>query len=107
MFSTVAFFLLIPLMSIQYERMFSNTAIRVVRAANAIARKNSVAHNTPPVIFANTFGSVMNNRLGPLPASIPKAEHAGKMMKPESSAIDVSRHTILMLSPVRDLSSLK
>ena len=78
----------------------------VERAAKIIARKNTAPQRPPIVICVKTFGSEMNRRDGPDPASTPNAEHAGKMMNPERSAIVVSRHMILTDSPpsVRFLS---
>ena len=53
--------------SIVIAIIFSYTAITVDNAANAINIKNNTSHITPPGIWLNTLGSVMNNNDGPAP----------------------------------------
>ena len=104
MLMSTALRLVQPWLSIQYEMMFSNTAISVVMAANAMKRKNSVPHILPPSMDENTLGNVMNKRLGPEPGLIENEKHAGKIMRPENSATKVSSEMILTDSPVSDCS---
>ena len=66
-----ALFLLQLNKSIVIAIIFSYTAITVDNAANAINIKNNTSHITPPGIWLNTLGSVMNNNDGPAPGLIP------------------------------------
>ena len=84
--------------------MFSNTATTVDSAAKLMNRKNSVPHSCPTGIWLNTLGSVMNTRPGPLPGSTPNAKHAGKMMRPATSATAVSKPQMRSASPVSERS---
>ena len=66
-----ALFLLQLNKSIVIAIIFSYTAITVDNAANAINIKNNTSHITPPGIWLNTLGRVMNNNDGPAPGLIP------------------------------------
>ena len=70
-FTNAALFLLHQNISIANDIIFSNTAITVEKLANVMNIKNRHPHTLPPVIFTNTFGSVINMRLGPAPTSTP------------------------------------
>ena len=93
---------LTPVQSRNIARMFSNTARTVDNAAKVINRKNKDPQILPPAIFAKMFGRVTKIRLGPAPASTPKVEHAGKMIRPAMMATIVSRIITLMDSPIRE-----
>ena len=93
-FAHTAFLRSQPQLSMQKARMFSNTAMTVEKLANVMNRKNSVPHRRPPSIEMNTRGSVMKISAGPAPASTPKLKQAGKMIRPETSATNVSSATM-------------
>ena len=66
--------------------------------------KNSAPHSCPGGIWLNTLGSVTNTSPGPLPGSTANAKHAGKMMRPATSATAVSKPQMRSASPVSDRS---
>ena len=70
-FTTLAFFLLQPVMSIVQARMVSNTASTVENAAKLINTKKRLPHTLPRGILLNIFGRVMKMRLGPLSGCTP------------------------------------
>ena len=98
-FTITAFLRLHPHRSMAKDRIFSNTATTVDRAAHAIKRKNNAPQSLPPIIWLNTFGSVINTSPGPAPGSTLNAKHAGIMIMPAISATKVSSTRILRLSP--------
>ena len=71
-----------PNFSMMIETTVSISEIEEVSAASATSRKNTMPTIRPPVMDSNTFGSVMNIRLGPLfsaDASPPENnDHAGQ-----------------------------
>ena len=81
--------------------MFSNTAIIVERAANVRNRKKSAPQILPPAMEAKIFGSVINIRLGPLFGSTPYEKQAGKIIRPDTIATNVSSTTMFIDSPKR------
>jgi hypothetical protein len=83
----------------QQERMFSNTAMTVDRAAKAMNRKNRLPHSRPPAMRLKRLGRVMKISRGPLSALTPKAEQAGKMIRPEATATKVSSAATRKASP--------
>ena len=85
--------------SIRQAMMFSNTAMTVVKLAKVMNRKNSAPHSRPPAIPANTLGSVMKIRLGPLSGLTPNVKQAGKMISPALMATKVSSTQMRALSP--------
>ena len=46
------------LLDIEKNKIFSNTAMMVERAANVIKIKNNAPQNRPPIIWLNIFGRV-------------------------------------------------
>ena len=88
-----------PKLSIPAAIRFSNTAITVEKLANVMNRKNSVPHILPPAIWINTCGSVMKMSAGPAVVSTPYEKHAGKMIRPETIATNVSSTQIRIASP--------
>ena len=83
---------------------FSNTAMIVESAAKLMNTKNRAPQSRPPGICENTPGSVTNTREGPSPGFTPNAKHAGKMMRPATSATNVSSPQMRTASPVRERS---
>ena len=81
-FIKTAFFLSQFHKSLQNARIFSNTAVRVDKAAKLIKIKNSVPHSLPAAILLNMFGKVTNTSPGPEPGSTLNAKHAGKITNP-------------------------
>ena len=81
--------------------IFWNTAITVDRAAKVIKRKKRLPHSLPPGISRNTLGRVTNTSPGPSPGLTPKAKQAGKMIKPDKTATQVSKTRMLTASPAR------
>ena len=83
-----------------YLKYFSDRNPEKKRKRAEIYRKTnlSLIHISPRFIFPNTFGSVMNIRLGPLvktDSSPPeKAKTAGIIIKPARNAIPVSNISI-------------
>ena len=63
--------------------------------------KNSAPHSRPPAIPANTLGSVMKIRLGPLSGLTPNVKQAGKMISPALMATKVSSTQMRAASPGR------
>ena len=55
---STAFLRLMPKVSMQTARMFSNTASTVEKLANTMNRKNSVPQKRPPDMFTNRGGRV-------------------------------------------------
>ena len=100
-FTATAFFRLQPHRSMAKLMMFSNTAMMVDSAAKVMNRKNSAPHRRPPAIWLKTLGRVTKTRPGPSPLLTPKAEQAGKMIRPDIRATLVSSRVTLMASPVR------
>lgn len=98
--NTIDFFKLQPHKSCAKERIFWKTAMIVERAAKLINRKKKDPHMRLPGISLNTFGSVINTRFGPLSGLTPKAEQAGKIIRPAISATIVSKTATLIASPV-------
>ena len=45
------------------------------------------------------LGNVINTRPGPLSGFTPKAKHAGKIIKPDNNATNVSKVHTLIVSP--------
>ena len=70
-FTSAAFFLDHPNISMANDIIFSNTAITVEKLAKVINMKKRHPHMRPPGIFTNTFGKVIKIRLGPAPTSTP------------------------------------
>ena len=101
-----AFVRLHPVRSIANDMIFSKTAMIVDAAANNMQRKNKAPQIRPPLMELKIFGSVMKIRFGPLSGLTPNAKHAGKMIRPEINATQVSRIVTQTASPVRllDLS---
>ena len=91
-------------LSIDQLMRFSNTAMMVDSAAKLMNTKNSAPHSCPGGIWLNTLGSVTNTSPGPLPGSTANAKHAGKMMRPATSATAVSKPQMRSASPVSDRS---
>ena len=60
-----------PVISRTQERMFSNTASSVEKAAKTMNRKNSVPQTRPPDMLLNTVAMVSNRREGPAFTSMP------------------------------------
>jgi hypothetical protein len=61
----VAFFLVTWCASIQKLTMFSNTAMRVLKAAKLMNIKNRVPQILPPLIWLKMLGRVMKSKEGP------------------------------------------
>ena len=91
-------------LSIDQLMRFSNTAMMVDSAAKLMNTKNSAPHSCPSGIWLNTLGSVTNTSPGPLPGSTANAKHAGKMMRPATSATAVSKPQMRSASPVSERS---
>ena len=102
---TEAFLLLHPMLSMQLESRFSNTAITVEKLAADINKKNSMPQIRPPAMLANTFGSVIKISCGPASGCTPKEKHAGKIISPAERATSVSRPQIRTASPASVCSS--
>ena len=86
--------------------MFSNTAITVENDAKIMNTKNRVPITRPPGIVLKMLDSVVNRNVAPtLEASavtpLLNAKQAGKMMRPDISATNVSRPVIVNASPSR------
>ena len=90
-----------PHLSMQKDRMFSNTAITVDRAAKDMNTKNKAPHTRPMGISLKTLGRVMKMRLGPESAATSKAKQAGKIMRPAVKATKVSSTPTRRASPPR------
>ena len=103
-FTHTALLRLQPHFSMEKHRMFSNTAMTVVRAAKDMNTKNRAPHSCPMGISLNTLGRVMKIRLGPESGATSKAKQAGKMMSPAVSATQVSRVATRTASPARECS---
>ena len=58
-----------PVKSILHAMIVSKTAMTVEKAAKAIKIKKRLPQIRPPAILLKIFGSVINSRFGPLPAS--------------------------------------
>ena len=84
--------------------IFSNTAITVLRAANDIKTKNNVPQTLPPFMFTNTLGSVTNIRDGPASGETLNEKQDGKIMRPDTTATNVSSSDILNDSESRVFS---
>lgn len=65
-FTTTAFVRLQPVRSMAKERIFSNTAMIVEKAAKDMKRKKRLPQSRPPFMVLNTLGRVIKIRLGPL-----------------------------------------
>ena len=98
------FFLDHPKLSIKDAMIFSNTAITVLRAANDIKTKNNVPQTLPPFMFTNTLGRVTKISDGPASGDTLKEKHDGKIMRPETTATNVSSSDILNDSESRVFS---
>ena len=103
-FISEAFFLLQPVRSIEQDIIFSKTAITVDIAANAMNMKNRLPHSLPPGILLKIFGRVTKIKFGPLSGLTPNEKQAGKIIRPENSATNVSSAAILTDSPARECS---
>ena len=103
---STAFLRLIPKVSMQMARMFSNTASTVEKLAKIMNRKNSAPQKRPPAMLMKTGGRVWKIREGPLSGVTPKVKQAGKMMVPAISATKVSSAQMRTASPGRVCSSL-
>ena len=86
-----AFLRLILNISVKHAIIFSKTAKTVDIAAKLIKTKNNPPQSLPNGILLKIFGNVIKIRLGPLLTSTPKAEQAGKIIKPEVNATNVSK----------------
>ena len=100
-FTATAFFRLQPHMSMAKEMMFSNTAMTVDRAAKDRNTKNRAPHSRPRGISLKMLGRVMKIRDAPWLGATPKAEQAGKMIRPATKATKVSRMPMRRASPAR------
>ena len=60
-----------PKQSQQMTRMFSNTAMTVVKLAKVMNTKNRLPHSRPPGILTNTSVRVMKISEGPWSGSMP------------------------------------
>ena len=100
-FTTLAFFLLQPVMSLVQEIRFSKIASTVENAANVINTKNRLPHSLPSGRWLKMFGSVINISFGPELTSTPYEKHAGNIISPEHSATKVSSTATFMDSPKR------
>ena len=89
------FFLDQPKLSIKDAIMFSKTAITVLREAKDINTKNSVPQTLPPFMFTNTLGRVTKIRDGPESGETLKEKQEGKIIRPDTTATNVSRSEIL------------
>ena len=69
--------------------------------AKNMHKKKMLPHILPPLMTLNMFGSVIKIRFGPLSGFTPNAKHAGKMIRPEISATQVSSTVTQMASPIR------
>lgn len=92
--------------SMKLARMFSNTAMTVVKLANVINRKNSVPHRRPPAMLVNTLGRVMKISFEPESGEMPNEKHAGKMIRPALMATNVSSAQMRTASLASVLSRL-
>ena len=79
--------------------MFSNTPITVENAANVMNTKNSAPQRRPIAIWLKIFGSVLKISAGPESGRTPYAKQAGKMIRPEVNATNVSSAATLTDSP--------
>ena len=61
--------------------------------------KNSEPIILPAGITLKMFGKVINIRSGPALTGLPKAKHAGKIIKPEVNATKVSKLATVTASP--------
>ncbi len=93
-----------PHLSMVKLMRFSKTAMMVESAAKLMKTKKSAPQSWPRGIWANTMGSVTKTSEGPSPGFTPKAKHAGKMMRPASSATKVSSPQMRTASPVSERS---
>ena len=93
-----------PHLSMTKLMRFSKTAMMVDSAAKLMNRKKSAPQSWPNGIWLKTMGSVTKTSEGPSPGFTPKAKHAGKMMRPASSATPVSRPQMRTASPVSERS---
>ena len=103
-FTRLLFFLLHPVSSIIQDIIFSKTASTVENAAKVIKIKNKLPHSLPIGIWLKIFGRVIKIRLGPDVGLTPKVKYAGKMIRPDTIATNVSRIAIFADSPSNDLS---
>ena len=98
---SMAFLRSIPKLSIKDPTIFSKTAVTVEKLAKVIKRKNSVPQILPPLMSANTLGSVIKIKDGPSSGLILKLKQAGKIMSPDISATKVSSALIRSDSPIK------
>ena len=98
------FFLDHPKLSIKKAMIFSKTAITVLRAAKDMKTKKSVPHSLPPFMLTNTLGRVTKISDGPASGDTLKEKHDGKIMRPETTATNVSSSDILNDSESRVFS---
>ena len=86
----VALRLLMCFSSTKKATITSSNDIEDVNAAIVSSTKNKIAHNCPNAILWNTWGKVRNTSPGPELGAILKANTAGNMATPASTAIRVS-----------------
>lgn len=99
--TSTAFFRLQPHISMAKEMIFSNTAMTVDRAAKERNTKNRAPHSWPRGISLKMLGRVMKIKDAPWSGDTPKAEQAGKMIRPATKATKVSRMPMRRASPSR------
>ena len=90
-----------PHSSITYDTGTSSKAIVDVRAAIARSRKKAVPNSQPAGNSANRVGRTWNTRPGPDEGLSPAWKSAGKMMRPASSAMRVSKRQMIPVEVTR------